>query len=98
MVSISNRIGTMFATVALLAVGAVSLAYAQTAPGKLATEATKKANQAVQEYRNFNDRDDFENAAQGLIAKPDTLTIKGADGKVVWDLEPCHLSVLRKGC
>ena len=75
-----------------------SLAYAQTAPGKPATEATEKANQAVQEYLNFNDRDDFENAARGLIAKPDTLTIKGADGKVVWDLEPCHLSVLRKGC
>ena len=54
---------------------------------KPATEATKAANRAVQQYLNFNDRSDFEDATRGLIAKPDTLTIKDAKGNVVWDLE-----------
>ena len=60
--------------------------YAQTQP-KPATEATKAANRALQQYLNFNDREDFDNATRGLIAKPDTLTIKGDKGNVVWDLE-----------
>jgi alkyl sulfatase BDS1-like metallo-beta-lactamase superfamily hydrolase len=30
---------------------------------------------------------DFENAARGFIAKPDTLTIKKAHGQPVWDIE-----------
>ncbi|GEO17585.1 alkyl/aryl-sulfatase [Microvirga aerophila] len=54
---------------------------------KPATEATKAANRAAQEYLNFNDREDFENATRGLIARPDTLTIRDAKGGVVWDLE-----------
>ena len=60
--------------------------YAQTQP-KPATEATKAANRALQQSLNFNDREDFDNATRGLIAKPDTLTIKGEKGNVVWDLE-----------
>lgn len=63
-----------------------TLANAQTQP-KPATEATKAANRAVQQYLNFNDRGDFEDASRGLIAKPDTLTIRNAKGDVVWDLE-----------
>ncbi|MGD9544040.1 MAG: alkyl/aryl-sulfatase [Methylocystis sp.] len=70
---------------ALLAVVA-ALAHAQTAP-KPASEATKAANRAVLQSLNFNDRQDFDNAARGLIAKPDSLTIKDASGKVVWDME-----------
>ena len=62
------------------------IALAQTQP-KPATEATKAANRAVQQYLNFNDKQDFEDAKRGLIARPDTLTIKGAKGNVVWDLE-----------
>jgi alkyl sulfatase BDS1-like metallo-beta-lactamase superfamily hydrolase len=62
------------------------IALAQTQP-KPATEATKAANRALQEYLNFNDRQDFEDAARGLIAKPETLTIRGTSGNVVWDLE-----------
>ncbi|MEW6454164.1 MAG: alkyl sulfatase dimerization domain-containing protein [Pseudomonadota bacterium] len=61
-------------------------ALAQSQP-KPATEATKAANRAVQQYLNFNDRSDFEDATRGFIAKPDTLTIKNAKGDVVWDLE-----------
>jgi alkyl sulfatase BDS1-like metallo-beta-lactamase superfamily hydrolase len=59
---------------------------AQTTP-KPATEATKAANRVLQQYLNFNDREDFENAARGFIGKPETLTIKDAKGNVVWDLE-----------
>ena len=29
----------------------------------------------------------FENASRGVIDKPDTLTIKNAQGRPVWDLE-----------
>ncbi len=59
---------------------------AQTPP-KPATEATKAANAAFAKSLNFEDREDFENAARGLIAKPETLTIKNEKGNVVWDLE-----------
>src|SRR6478672_9955549 len=54
---------------------------------KPATAATKAANRAMEQYLNFNDREDFDNATRGLIGKPDTLTIKGEKGNVVWDLE-----------
>lgn len=54
---------------------------------KPATAATKAANDALRNYLNFNDRDDFENATRGLIARPDTLTIRDAKGGIVWDLE-----------
>lgn len=65
---------------------ATSSAFSQSLP-KPASDATKAANRAVQEYLNFNDRDDFANATRGLIDKPATLTIKNAKGDVVWDLE-----------
>ncbi|WP_234786535.1 MBL fold metallo-hydrolase [Mycolicibacter sinensis] len=54
---------------------------------KPATDATKAANNKVLDALPFNDRSDFEDAQHNLIAKPETLTIKDADGKVVWDLE-----------
>ena len=63
-----------------LATMLASASYAQTQP-KPATEATKAANRALQQYLNFNDREDFDNATRGLIAKPDTLTIKGRKGQ-----------------
>jgi len=65
---------------------AVAAAEAQTAP-KPATEATKAANRAVLQSLNFEDRTDFEDAARGFIAKPETLTIKDANGRIVWDME-----------
>jgi alkyl sulfatase BDS1-like metallo-beta-lactamase superfamily hydrolase len=73
-------------TILLATVGLATVATAQTQP-KPATEATKAANRALQQYLNFNDREDFDNATRGLIAKPDTLTIRGAQGNPVWDLE-----------
>ncbi|ORA33757.1 hypothetical protein BST13_19325 [Mycobacterium aquaticum] len=54
---------------------------------KGATEATKAANKKVMDSLPFNERSDFEDAKRGMIARPDTLTIKDANGNVVWDLE-----------
>jgi len=54
---------------------------------KPATDATRAANEVMRKYLNFDDRTDFESAQRGLIAKPDTLTIRNAKGEVVWDLE-----------
>jgi len=65
------------------------VAHAQSAPppGKPATEATKRANAAMAKQLDFNDKQDFEDAKRGLVARPDTLTIKDANGRVVWDME-----------
>ncbi|WAG07249.1 MBL fold metallo-hydrolase [Aeromonas jandaei] len=54
---------------------------------KPASEFTIKANQGVLHTLPFNDKQDFEDAQRGFIAKPDTLTIKDDKGNVVWDLE-----------
>lgn len=54
---------------------------------KGATEATKAANKKVMDSLPFNERGDFDDAKRGMIARPDTLTIKDANGNVVWDLE-----------
>src|SRR5262245_11892920 len=93
-----NRRDILVASSALAAVSAlgpsIRMAQAQGQPSagaasqpKAATEATKAANRAVQQYLNFNDRQDFEDATRGLVGKPDTLTIRNAKGDVVWDLE-----------
>ena len=81
-----------------LAASPSSAGHAQSQP-KPATEATKAANRELQQRLNFNDREDFDNATRGLIAKPDTLTIKDAKGNVVWDLEatrPSSASISRR--
>ncbi|MDT4802322.1 putative alkyl/aryl-sulfatase YjcS [compost metagenome] len=66
---------------------ATAVAQATPTPAKPASDATRSANQAVLAALPFSDKQDFENARRGFIAKPDTLTIKDANGKVVWDLE-----------
>ncbi|MEI9902453.1 MAG: alkyl sulfatase dimerization domain-containing protein [Hyphomicrobium sp.] len=48
---------------------------------------TKAANEQVLKSLPFSDKQEFEDASRGLIAKPEKLTILGADGKPVWDLE-----------
>lgn len=76
--------GTLF----LFGSGAVSAQQQpQPAPSKPATAATKAANQKVLQTLPFNDKADFEDAQRGLIARPDTLTIRDAKGNPVWDLE-----------
>ena len=67
---------------AAAALSAPLLAQQPTQP-KPATEATKAANRAVQEYLNFNDKRDFEDAQRGFIGKPDVMTIKNAEGQAL---------------
>jgi alkyl sulfatase BDS1-like metallo-beta-lactamase superfamily hydrolase len=52
-----------------------------------ATSFTKKANIAVYEYLNFDDRQDFEDANRGFIAPLESKVIKDDLGEVVWDIE-----------
>lgn len=59
----------------------------QLVPAKPATQYTKDINEKVLTALPFADREDFDNASRGFIAKPDTLTIKNQAGQVVWDLE-----------
>lgn len=54
---------------------------------KSASDATKAANKTLLDTLPFNDKADFEDAKRGLIARPETLTIKNANGDVIWDLE-----------
>jgi alkyl sulfatase BDS1-like metallo-beta-lactamase superfamily hydrolase len=54
---------------------------------KPATQHTIDANARVQKSLPFSDKQDFEDAQRGFITKPETLTIKSADDKPVWDLE-----------
>jgi alkyl sulfatase BDS1-like metallo-beta-lactamase superfamily hydrolase len=52
-----------------------------------ATPITSKTNEQVLKDLPFADRSEFDDAAKGLLLRPDTLTIKSDDGKIVWDLE-----------
>jgi alkyl sulfatase BDS1-like metallo-beta-lactamase superfamily hydrolase len=54
---------------------------------KPASAATIAANRKMLQSLPFGDKQDFEDARRGLIDAPATLTIKGAKGNVVWDLE-----------
>jgi alkyl sulfatase BDS1-like metallo-beta-lactamase superfamily hydrolase len=71
------------------AAGKPAAAGAKAAPAasKPATAATKAANAAVLKALPFNDKSDFEDAERGFITKPDVLTIKNNQGRVIWDLE-----------
>ena len=79
---------SMAAVIVAASLSATALAQQPAAtPSKPATESTKAANRAVLQALNFNDRQDFEDARRGLIGRPDTLTIKNAQGHIVWDME-----------
>ncbi|MCW3171884.1 alkyl/aryl-sulfatase [Shewanella subflava] len=73
-------------SVAMLSLAVSFESFAATQP-KPATDHTKQANNAVLKALPFNDKQDFENAKRGFIAKPDVVTIKDDKGNVVWDLE-----------
>jgi linear primary-alkylsulfatase len=74
---------TLIITLAsVLGAGIASAQQEGTSP-KPASKAKKAANFAMQRYLNFNEKEDFENAARGFIGKPDTLTIKNAQGRPV---------------
>lgn len=54
---------------------------------KPASKATRAANSAVTKLLDFGDRRDFEDAQRGFVAALDPAVIKGADGRVAWDME-----------
>jgi alkyl sulfatase BDS1-like metallo-beta-lactamase superfamily hydrolase len=72
--------------VSLLVVAATP-ARAQPVAPHGATDATKAANARVLERLPFADRQDFEFAHRGFIARPKSLVIRDASGKVVWDMD-----------
>ncbi len=62
---------------------------AQAAEGqnsKPASPATQQAHEKVLARLPFENMDDFELAQRGLLAKPDSLIIKNAEGTVIWDM------------
>lgn len=67
--------------------GAVAQAPAALPAGKPASEATKRANAALAQQLDFADKQDFEDAKRGLIARPEKFTITSDKGHVVWDME-----------
>ena len=80
------RTTLIIALASVLGAGIASAQQKGTSP-KPASAATKAANLAVQQNLDFNNKEDFENASRGFIGKPETLTIKNAEGRPVWDLE-----------
>ncbi|MBW2242024.1 MAG: MBL fold metallo-hydrolase [Deltaproteobacteria bacterium] len=60
-----------------------------------ASDATKKANQAVREYLPFEDQTDFENAQRGFIATLESGRITGEGGVTVYDMK--QYEFLEKG-
>jgi len=71
-----NDSGAARARAASRTPGASNEATADTS--KPATEATKRHNAKVRASLDFNDKQDFEDAARGLVGRPDKLTINGA--------------------
>ena len=51
---------------------------------KDATQHTVEVNSALYSKLDFEDTSEYENATKGLIAAPEILELKNADGKVVW--------------
>jgi alkyl sulfatase BDS1-like metallo-beta-lactamase superfamily hydrolase len=49
------------------------------------TRYTAETNAKVSKELPFSDQSDFEQANRGLIARDDSLTVKGDDGRVIWD-------------
>lgn len=81
-----------FGAFLVLSTSAMAVGLPQAKP-KEASEFTKKLNQEVLSQLPFDNKEDFEDAKRGFIAKPEKLTITkpaGEAGKVklpVWDLE-----------
>lgn len=55
-----------------------------TAEVKEATEKTIEVNSAFYSLLNFEDTSEYENATKGLIAAPEVLELKDAEGNIVW--------------
>ena len=51
---------------------------------KSATQSTIEVNRQVYDFLNFEDTSELENAERGFIAAPDTLNLRGENGRTVW--------------
>lgn len=51
---------------------------------KGATEATRQKNEEVYRQLDFNNKDEINAAAEGLLDSPESLEIKDEDGNVIW--------------
>ena len=51
---------------------------------KPATQSTMEVNRQVYDFLNFEDTSELENAERGFIAAPDTLNLRGENGRIVW--------------
>ena len=58
-----------------------------TAEVKPATDFTAKANAAVYDELDFDDKQEYEFATRGLIDAPEALELKDEDGKILWSQE-----------
>lgn len=58
-----------------------------TADVKPATDFTAKANAAIYDELDFDDKQEYEFATRGLIDAPETLELKDEDGKILWSQE-----------
>ena len=54
---------------------------------KGATEETIEINSAFYSLLDFDDTSEYENATKGLIAAPEVLELKDAEGNVIWSQE-----------
>ena len=68
-------------------VGAEKADLGLTADVKPATDFTAKANAAVYDELDFDDKQEYEFATRGLIDAPETLELKDEDGKILWSQE-----------
>ncbi|MFJ3456261.1 alkyl/aryl-sulfatase [Scandinavium goeteborgense] len=78
----------------LLTSTAITPLFAQEAP-KGATDATKRANDALYNQLPFSDNTDFTNAHKGFIAGLPQDVIKGEQGNVIWD--PQQYAFIKEG-
>lgn len=68
-------------------VGAEKADLGLTADVKPATDFTAKANAAIYDELDFDDKQEYEFATRGLIDAPETLELKDEDGKILWSQE-----------
>jgi alkyl sulfatase BDS1-like metallo-beta-lactamase superfamily hydrolase len=77
-----------FGTVTFIAaLAALSLSASQTQPQGDATAQTRDANASLAQQLPFQDTEDFEDARRGFVATLPDVTIRSADGRVVWSLK-----------
>ena len=68
-------------------VGAEKADLGLTADVKPATDFTTKANAAIYDELDFDDKQEYEFATRGLIDAPETLELKDEDGTILWSQE-----------